>query len=402
MSDLRKWLADTPHQLVPLFDTDGLCARTHVLGKGQRRILRRHAEMEAAVIDVVESGLKGPEFTGLIYLMGWGATVDRFMPLYVGKAGRAGKKHPLSHNIVKLRTDKSKFARWGDGTDYHIGDLSQALFGWSAYREATDKYKRWAEMLFVNPANPEQPTLREEAYLILVPWLTTSTKPDGKSATVEEAEETIIDLALSEFEEVVLNVAGEMWFAPAASNNVRLPGAYRPRLPVRLITDAAALKTFALTLVTEDAIGLDVETEMWTQRLCTVQIATRSEIVVIDALAVKDLSPLASVLMSERPAKVIHNAPFERRILGEQGYALRGVVDTLALSRALRGAKLVCGHGLAAVCKRELGITLDKGLQTSNWARRPLQAAQIEYAATDAEVVLELHRRMGKEQGHLI
>ena len=45
------------------------------------------------------------------------------------------------------------------------------------------------------------------------------------------------------------------------------------------------------------------------------------------------------------------------------------------------------------VCERELGISLDKSSQTSNWSRRPLDADQLRYAALDAEVLLVLYDR---------
>ena len=49
------------------------------------------------------------------------------------------------------------------------------------------------------------------------------------------------------------------------------------------------------------------------------------------------------------------------------------------------------------VCERELGISLDKGEQTSNWSRRPLDADQLRYAAIAAEVLLALHARFVRE-----
>jgi ribonuclease D len=72
---------------------------------------------------------------------------------------------------------------------------------------------------------------------------------------------------------------------------------------------------------------------------------------------------------------------------------LDGVVDTLALSRKARG-KVEGGHGLKAVCARELGVELDKGEQTSNWARRPLSERQRAYAAVDAEVLLAVYAEL--------
>ena len=51
------------------------------------------------------------------------------------------------------------------------------------------------------------------------------------------------------------------------------------------------------------------------------------------------------------------------------------------------------------VCERELGMGLDKSSQTSDWARRPLSAEQLRYAALDAEVLLALHDCFPKGSG---
>lgn len=60
-------------------------------------------------------------------------------------------------------------------------------------------------------------------------------------------------------------------------------------------------------------------------------------------------------------------------------------------SRSLRGHNSNGGHSLTAVCHRELGLTLSKDLQRSDWQRRPLTASQLEYAALDADVLLAIH-----------
>ena len=46
--------------------------------------------------------------------------------------------------------------------------------------------------------------------------------------------------------------------------------------------------------------------------------------------------------------------------------------------------------GLAGLTRALLGRHLDKTMQTSDWAARPLSAAQVEYAAADAAVLLDL------------
>jgi ATP-dependent Lhr-like helicase len=107
---------------------------------------------------------------------------------------------------------------------------------------------------------------------------------------------------------------------------------------------------------------------------------------------------LADVFADPAVIKVIHNATFERSVLGRHGIAIEGVVDTLKVSRRLRGMKLEGGHSLKSVCARELGVMLDKTEQVSDWSRRPLSERQVAYAALDAEVLLRLFEHFGRPQ----
>lgn len=97
---------------------------------------------------------------------------------------------------------------------------------------------------------------------------------------------------------------------------------------------------------------------------------------------------------TQAPVKVIHHALFERRVLATVGLQLDGVVDTLDLSRQVRGVDVLGGHSLEMVCERELGLRLDKREQASSWSRRPLSEEQLRYAALDAEVLLSLRRAL--------
>ncbi len=168
------------------------------------------------------------------------------------------------------------------------------------------------------------------------------------------------------------------------------------RNEVEWIDTPAALRVAVKELAAAPVVGLDVETTLDFKSLCLVQLATSDRTFLIDPFST-DLNPLSAVLTSPRPVKVIHNARFERRVLGAEGIVLEGVFDTLEVSRRLRGKDMFGGHSLAVVCQRELGVGLDKSAQTSNWSRRPLDADQIRYAAVDAEVLLALHERFFEE-----
>jgi ATP-dependent Lhr-like helicase len=165
-----------------------------------------------------------------------------------------------------------------------------------------------------------------------------------------------------------------------------------PRLPIRWVRTDDELVDVCRDLAREPIVALDVETTLRDRALCLVQLACPRYTALIDPLSVDDLSPLAELLAPEAQRTLIHNAVFERAVLGKLGVTIGGVVDTLALSRARRpGAD---SHTLAAVVERELGFWLDKTCQTSDWRRRPLTDAQVNYAALDAEVLLLVHRAL--------
>lgn len=167
------------------------------------------------------------------------------------------------------------------------------------------------------------------------------------------------------------------------------PPMVKPTRAVELIATDAALASVCERLRSEKVIGVEVQTTVASRMLCLVQIAASDLVYLVDALDVANLDPLADVLAHAAVTKVIHNAVFERSVFARFGIAIEPVVDTLVLSRKLRG-KVDGGHGLNAVCARELGVHLDRREQMSNWAQRPLSEGQKAYAAVAAEVLLAL------------
>jgi hypothetical protein len=206
MIDFNAWLFNVPvYYFVPLFEVkDDLIVTTKLLGKKEKRTLVRNKEMENAVIELVESNLERPDWEGLLYIMGKGEK-ESFVPLYIGKAEKQGVKHPISVNIAKIRTNKGKFARWGDNVAYHIGDLSHALFGFEAYKKPDKKYKAWANVLF---SKYDPPALIEPIYLYLIPWYEGNTGISGYQSSLPALEKELISLASVFYKDSLLNVDG--------------------------------------------------------------------------------------------------------------------------------------------------------------------------------------------------
>lgn len=171
-------------------------------------------------------------------------------------------------------------------------------------------------------------------------------------------------------------------------------GAATPKNTIEWVATPAALRVVCEKLAEAQVLGLDVETARDFGTLCLVQVATPERTFIIDPFAVGDLLPLQAVFGKPVPTKVIHNARFERRVLAQAGIDIAGVFDTMEVSRRIRGKDVLGGHSLAMVSERELGLSLDKSEQTSDWSRRPLDGDQMRYAALDAEILLVLHQRL--------
>ena len=177
------------------------------------------------------------------------------------------------------------------------------------------------------------------------------------------------------------------------------------RITWRYVDDPAQLREAAEALGGETLIGLDTET-CWDvksngQQVALVQLAPPTgEVLVADVLAA-GIEPLKLLLESPTTKMVAHNARFDEAVLRGAGVRAEGLIDTLRMSRM---ALTLGSHSLAALTEHLFGLPIDKTLQKSNWRRRPLTRAQIEYAALDARMVLLVYSelsRMLAEEGRL-
>jgi ribonuclease D len=177
------------------------------------------------------------------------------------------------------------------------------------------------------------------------------------------------------------------------------------RSAYRVITDEAEARSALVELQKESVLGLDTET-YWDakenhSRVSLVQLAPRGgEILVIDLLEV-ETEVIRAVIESPEVTMAAHNARFDETMLRGEGLRPAGFVDTLRLARA---ALRLPSYSLAGVSAHLFGIELDKRYQKSNWRRRPLTRAQLQYAALDARMTLELYDELSRilsEQGKL-
>ncbi len=123
-------------------------------------------------------------------------------------------------------------------------------------------------------------------------------------------------------------------------------------------------------------------------RLALLQLAIDGQCFVIDAWRLADLSPLAVVTENAEISILLHGAGADLHVMAERGLNVAHYFDLEAASRSIFGQN---ESSLAAMLQRAFGIHLDKSLQRTDWARRPLPPAMVAYAARDAEMTLALY-----------
>ena len=124
------------------------------------------------------------------------------------------------------------------------------------------------------------------------------------------------------------------------------------------------------------------------QRLALLQLAIDGHCFVVDALRLRDLSPLAAVVDNPHIIILLHGAGADLRVMAERGLNVSHYYDLEATSRAIFGQH---ESSLAAMLQRAFNVRLDKSLQRTDWSRRPLPPAMVAYAARDAEMTLALY-----------
>lgn len=158
-----------------------------------------------------------------------------------------------------------------------------------------------------------------------------------------------------------------------------------------MITEGGRLAQVAGILNHEAEIAVDLEMDSlhhYREKVCLIQISTRSESWLIDPLALEDLSPLAAPLGNRDILIVMHGADYDIRSLHRDfGIEVASLFDTMIASRLLG----ITEFGLAALLKARFGIELNKKYQKADWSRRPLSPEMRAYAVADTADLLRLY-----------
>jgi ribonuclease D len=158
------------------------------------------------------------------------------------------------------------------------------------------------------------------------------------------------------------------------------------------IQTADALQNHLERWATRPWLAVDTEfvrVDTYYPRLCLVQIGDGEANACIDAVAIKDLAPLFALLQRGDILKVFHAASQDLEIFVE----LSGACPTPIFDTQTAATLLGLGDqmGYAALVEKRCGVLLDKSLTRTDWSRRPLTAAELDYAALDVHYLAEIY-----------
>jgi ribonuclease D len=150
-----------------------------------------------------------------------------------------------------------------------------------------------------------------------------------------------------------------------------------------MIDNAEELTAFAASAARATTLALDTEfmrEKTYRAELCLIQIADGDNAVCIDPLAIPDLSSLAPLLGATGVVKIMHAARQDLEVMLPAVGMVQPVFDT-QIAAALAGHPSQVGY--AELARRLLGVELAKAHTRADWSRRPLSAAEQEYALDD-------------------
>ena len=166
-------------------------------------------------------------------------------------------------------------------------------------------------------------------------------------------------------------------------------------MPTPTITDPQDLERLCRRLETADLIGIDTEfvsEDTFLPELCLIQIATRDDLVVVDPMALRNVKLFWELITTGDHITILHAGREELNFMLRAVGKIPEHLFDVQIASGFCSNEYPSAYG--SVVSKFLGHKLSKGEQRTDWRKRPLTAAQINYALEDVRYLLPLHRRL--------
>ncbi len=159
------------------------------------------------------------------------------------------------------------------------------------------------------------------------------------------------------------------------------------------IADSRELAEICSRLARHPFVTVDTEflreTTFW-PKVCVIQLASPDEAVAVDALAEGlDLQPFFALMADPNVVKVFHAARQDIEIVWNLARMIPApLFDTQV-------AAMVCGYGdqvsYGDLVQQVCSVALDKSSRFTDWSKRPLSDAQVNYAIADVTYLRDIY-----------
>ena len=165
-----------------------------------------------------------------------------------------------------------------------------------------------------------------------------------------------------------------------------------------LIKNNIDLEDLDKELLNYKLIGIDTEFRRKSKediKLALIQINNGDEIFIIDCIAIGQYKGNCMFLKDSNVCKIFHSFREDiEAIFSWTNQELKNTFDTQLANAFLGGSFSISYQNLV---EKMLDVKIDKFETRSNWVRRPLRDAQLLYAASDVEFLLDLHQKQLQE-----
>jgi ribonuclease D len=165
-----------------------------------------------------------------------------------------------------------------------------------------------------------------------------------------------------------------------------------PNTLPELITTGKELAQLLELVAAANVVALDTEfvrTNTYAPHLGLLQIHVGTTITCVDPLAGIDISPLWQLLLSAERILILHSAKQDMEVIWFEQQALPANLIDTQICAALLGFPAQIGY--AGIAGDIVGASVSKDQTRTDWSRRPLSRAQIQYALEDVEHLPEVH-----------
>lgn len=165
-----------------------------------------------------------------------------------------------------------------------------------------------------------------------------------------------------------------------------------------LINTTEDLEVFVEKISQAKWLAIDTEflrEKTYYAKLCLIQIEADDHRACIDPLAIEDMSAFAELMHNTNITKVLHAAHQDIEILLQlTGQTPKPIFDTQIAASVLGIGDQM---GYARLVESVLGVSLAKTQSRTDWSKRPLRDAQLEYAIDDVRYLAKIYPMMLKQ-----